>query len=89
MNSNCNPDHPQNLTACSSTRETPLVEVSYNLLCKNISVPNCMNFLHPHAKFSYLGLWVKTGNNTINIYDKITLLSLNYIYYNQRRWLYS
>ena len=43
-----------------------------------------MNFFHPHANFSYFwGLRFKTGNNTINICDKITLLSLNSNYYNQ------
>ena len=42
-----------------------------------------MNFFHLHANFSNLGvLWLKTGNNTINICDKITLL-LNSNYYNQ------
>ena len=43
-----------------------------------------MNFFHLHANFSNLGvLWLKTGNNTINICDKITLLLLNSNYYNQ------
>ena len=42
-----------------------------------------MNFFHLHANFSNLEvLWLKTGNNTINICDKITLL-LNSNYYNQ------
>ena len=49
-----------------------------------VSQACCMNFFHLHNMFSYLeGLWFKTGNNTINICDKITLFSLNSNYYNQ------
>ena len=43
-----------------------------------------MNFFQLHANFLNLGvLWLKTGNNTIDICDKITLLLLNSNYYNQ------
>ena len=91
LNPNGDPDHLKNLTTGSSTRDTPRVKFSFSNYFVRIVVSQicCMNFYNPHAKLSYLGeLWVKTGNNTIIIYDKFTLLSLSSMYYNQKRWLY-
>ena len=59
------------------------------LLCKNISVPNMMYELFPSTRQVFPLRVVMGENNTIIIYDKTTLLSLNTNYYNQRRSLYN